>query len=1202
MPTLPAPSIGSTTSSTTDVDSTGLNPVSKTPSISRLGSGSTQRLDQGNLVAMNQLPRVAARLLLMTLFCASSGLAQSGIDEVPTAADLRSFKTTIERNTNPDDQDRAEIIEAIDAALGSLQSVDSNRAATAASNRRRDGVDSRISALRSELDRPAPTAALNLPAHPTPDQAEDALARERARHAANIAALREEQQVAVHQRESRSRLAHRLGELDLDLELLNRELRAAEGAEGSELNRALRMAALARRQAAKSEIEMLRAQLMLLSDESALIPLNVDLAQRRVTTSQALVRLHEEKAHELRTEHARKSLESVRTTSRDLANTLPSMATLAEETERLAEGLWGPDGIVVRSEDTTRDIDALRSNQAHLSRIAELTARKFEVYGHRGSVKRWWPEIPESFPEHGAVAGTMRQLDQAIPEIEHLLITYEQERTRAYLRGTETEQKLRNELGEDFTPELAHEVRTLLEVRQELLDQSIAKGRDYSNLLTEHRSLIGFFFSQYQAVEEFLYSHVLWSRSVPRPIIPRPGNLTAAAGWLTSAGHRDALSTGGRLGWKAGLAIVVLLFLVAVRPPLRRRLNHIADRVEDPEHDHFGRTVEALLITAILAAPLPVTLYFLSTAANRFGSSPFWYSAAEAFLQLAVIAAFLELLRHVFAPRGLAEVHFGWPVLTSRPSSHGLIVAEALSLPLIYVALNLAFAGMRLNSPAALQLHNNTLGRMAFIGGLTILGLLILALTRPNRKAATANQGATTSWKQRFAEFPLLNVVLAIYPAIIVATLVPALLAALGYYLTALLLAYQMLRTLIFVFAVFVVGGVVQRWRRLNRQRRLAELESGSDDSISASAIEADDGQVRELFRFTLTVVMVLGLLSIWSDALPMFDAFKRVQLLPKIAILDPRGSVESVLGLSADTAPPSLDEPAVADEAPATGESAASTTDAETPGTTDAPTLTLWNLLEAMLAGLVTFVLVKNLPGVVEIILKRRSHLDRGARFAFSTLLRYTITIVGSIVVFSLLGIGWSKVQWLAAALTFGLGFGLQEIVANFVSGLILLVERPVRVGDMVTVGNLMGRVSRIQIRATTITLLDRSEMVVPNKEFITTKLVNWTLTDSKRRIEIPLRIAHGVDLDEVKSLLINAAKAHPLVLDTPAPQALLIEFADDAIIFELRFVVDFGNGIQAKDEVQMAIDQAFKASGIDFAVPQIKLHLPEGVASHGD
>jgi len=246
------------------------------------------------------------------------------------------------------------------------------------------------------------------------------------------------------------------------------------------------------------------------------------------------------------------------------------------------------------------------------------------------------------------------------------------------------------------------------------------------------------------------------------------------------------------------------------------------------------------------------------------------------------------------------------------------------------------------------------------------------------------------------------------------------------------------------------------------------------------------------------------------------------------------------------------------------------------------------------LLAAIVVTVLARNLPGLLDLILRRRPSIDRGARVALTTLVRYTILIFGVSLVFGLLGVSWSKIQWLAAALTFGLGFGLQEIVANFVSGLILLLERPVRVGDAVTVGNLGGIVSQIQIRATTITLWDRSEMIVPNKEFITTKLINWTLSDSRRRSEIALRIAHGSDLDKVKETLVRIAREHPDVHDEPPPHVLLIEFGDDAIKLELRFFVDFGRGLGTKDELLAAIDREFRARGIEFATPRLDIAIP--------
>ena len=138
-------------------------------------------------------------------------------------------------------------------------------------------------------------------------------------------------------------------------------------------------------------------------------------------------------------------------------------------------------------------------------------------------------------------------------------------------------------------------------------------------------------------------------------------------------------------------------------------------------------------------------------------------------------------------------------------------------------------------------------------------------------------------------------------------------------------------------------------------------------------------------------------------------------------------------------------------------------------------------------------------------------------------------------------------------------------------------------------TIGNLQGIVTRIQIRATTITLWDRSEMIVPNKEFITAKLINWTLSDSRRRLDIPLRIAYGSDLAKVRETLLEIARNHPRVFADPAAHVLIIEFADDAIKFELRGYVDFGEGLKTRDELQTAIAETFRERGIEFALPRL-------------
>ena len=261
-----------------------------------------------------------------------------------------------------------------------------------------------------------------------------------------------------------------------------------------------------------------------------------------------------------------------------------------------------------------------------------------------------------------------------------------------------------------------------------------------------------------------------------------------------------------------------------------------------------------------------------------------------------------------------------------------------------------------------------------------------------------------------------------------------------------------------------------------------------------------------------------------------------------------------------------------------------------------DTSGLTFWAIIQALLSAAITWALVRHIPGVLTLTLRTRTKFDSGARVAFATLVRYVILILGVSATLGVLGVTWSKIQWLAAALTFGLGFGLQEVVANFVSGLILLVERPLRVGDAVTVGDLQGRVTRIQMRATTIALWDGSEMIVPNKEFITTKLVNWTLSDTKRRVDIPLRVAYGADIAKVKELLLDAVRRNPLVLKDPEPMALLEEFATDALRFELRFFVHFDSTVQAKQEVTNAIDQAFRQESIHFALPRLDIQVADG------
>jgi potassium efflux system protein len=255
---------------------------------------------------------------------------------------------------------------------------------------------------------------------------------------------------------------------------------------------------------------------------------------------------------------------------------------------------------------------------------------------------------------------------------------------------------------------------------------------------------------------------------------------------------------------------------------------------------------------------------------------------------------------------------------------------------------------------------------------------------------------------------------------------------------------------------------------------------------------------------------------------------------------------------------------------------------------------LLLFDVVLAVFVGLLVILFVKNVPGLVEFTVMRRFAFDAGAKYALTTIVRYVVIILGVGILSGILGIEWNKVQWLAAALTFGIGFGLQEIFANFASGLILLLDRSVRVGDAVSVGDLSGRVAQIQMRATTITLWDRSEMIVPNKEFITSKLVNWTLSYPETRVDVKVAVDYGSDVELVRRLLLEIANSNPHVLRQPRPEVFLMQFADSAIAFELRVFCLFEYGrLLLLDELHTAVLREFRTHGISIAFPQVDVHL---------
>jgi small-conductance mechanosensitive channel len=255
------------------------------------------------------------------------------------------------------------------------------------------------------------------------------------------------------------------------------------------------------------------------------------------------------------------------------------------------------------------------------------------------------------------------------------------------------------------------------------------------------------------------------------------------------------------------------------------------------------------------------------------------------------------------------------------------------------------------------------------------------------------------------------------------------------------------------------------------------------------------------------------------------------------------------------------------------------------------------FTVIPVLIAVWLTFKISKLIRFFLETDVFSRVTLPRGVPGTISTIANYIVLTIGFFIVAAMLGLDLTKLTIVAGALSVGIGFGLQNIVNNFVSGLILLFERPIKEGDKIEVETVSGVVQKIGMRASIVKTWQGAEVVVPNADLISGKLVNWTLTDMRRRIEIPVGVAYGTDPGTVMQVLLDVACGHPDVLDDPAPGVPFMNFGDSSLDFELRCwtVEDF---VRVGTELRVEITRALAAQGIEIPFPQRDLHLRSTVA----
>ena len=260
--------------------------------------------------------------------------------------------------------------------------------------------------------------------------------------------------------------------------------------------------------------------------------------------------------------------------------------------------------------------------------------------------------------------------------------------------------------------------------------------------------------------------------------------------------------------------------------------------------------------------------------------------------------------------------------------------------------------------------------------------------------------------------------------------------------------------------------------------------------------------------------------------------------------------------------------------------------------------TISVQNIVDFILTLILTFVFSRLIRIILDMEVFPRVRLPRGIPGAISMVTRYTITAIGILLALSSLGIDLGKFGLLAGALGVGLGFGLQNVIANFVSGLILAFERPIQVGDKVEVGNVLGNVKQIGVRSSTVKTFDGSEVIVPNADLISHQVINWTLTDTRQRMKLPVKVAFDSDPEQVLEILLKVVRDHPEVLSNPEPVATFNGFGDYFLDFTLYYWIT-DNILRIKTEVAIQVHRNLREAGIEKPRPlqDLNLHISDNV-----
>ncbi|MGN4988656.1 miniconductance mechanosensitive channel MscM [Aeromonas sp. 97A] len=859
--------------------------------------------------------------------------------------------------------------------------------------------------------------------------------------------------------------------------------------------------------------------------------------------------------NQLRREKTEQALEESERLRKQLTTDMPLLLEQQQQNQALSIQLGTLEDQIERVQDEQRTVD---KNLFELNELVNSVREQLEwlqisnAYGE--NLRSKLSDLPPQFP--------LDKLESAIVSARMAKYQYESEQD-----GLKDTRQLRDKL-------MAEEEVTLDRPQQAVLDnllkarrQLLTRLNDASDTLIQEQTRLKLLYSRQNSkideIREISASHLFWMPDV-RPFTPQvmlgiPAALTLAFNpdnWLQLP---YAIAENSPLSLTlAGIGLLVLAWgWFKLARHLSLYCDHIAPRIGKVTQDKFSLTSRLLLRSLLAALPLPAMVLMVRGLLEGAWQYPFAVAVARGLGEIWFLLLALVMARHLTLERGILIHHFRWPREQVQKVWGQFRTLLLVLIPSFFVQ------GMA----HSYQEHAfyDSLGRMAFmIGALWLL----LFFARLNRERLPLTWGQTDMTKPHLLHHFIWN-------SLMLAPLLAVIGALFGYFYTSRTLLRQLELSLLMGLGCLLVYYLARRWMLIQR-RRLAferakskraeilaqrgreeghdELSSETPDVVEETELDLDTisaqslGLVRTLLMLGFTMLVVVQ----WSDLNSAFSFLSNIEVW----------QVSSKIG-----------------------------------GIEQLSAITLQDLMLTAFVFILTVVTARNLPGLMELTLLQHLSLSPGTGFALTTTSKYLVILIGALIGFSMLGIDWSKTQWLVAALSVGLGFGLQEIFANFVSGLIILFEKPIRLGDTVTIRDLTGTVTKIKTRATTIVDWDRKEIIVPNKAFITEQFINWSLSDAITRVKLRIRIGLTRDPKLVQRILEESIQASTLVLETPTPEVFLIEFTDSALIYEIRlYVNNMDHRMPITHEVHSLVLEKMQQQGLTLPHQQIDIHLSRG------